>query len=59
MDAIDDAHVAGRDAVLEHLLGNRSNPPFLDDCSGTIARVILEQGLVGPEDFTGPAKVTL
>ena len=53
-DAIDDERVAGRDAVLQHLLGDTGYPRFLDDRSGKIARVILEQGLVDPEDFTGP-----
>ena len=56
-DAIDDERVAGRDAVLQHLLGDTGDPRFLDDRSGKIARVILEQGLVDPEDFTGPTKI--
>ena len=51
-DAIDDERVAGRNAVLQHLLRDTGNPRFLDDRSGKIARVILEQGRVDPEDFT-------
>ena len=51
-DAIDDEWVAGRDTVLQHLLGDTGDPQFFD-FSGEIARVILEQGHVDPEDFTG------
>ena len=47
-DAIDDERVAGRDAVLQHLLGDTGDPRFLDNRYGKIARVTLEQGLVDP-----------